>query len=117
MQAALKEAGIEASRTRVTLLTEEESAGVLLQASSGESGFGSVTLFSRNDLLARLLIRVCPPWSTMRFTKEGRADENFEALIVGFGQTGQAVLRSLICNGQFAGSRFHALIIANDYSR
>ncbi len=117
MKEILSEAGIRPEHCSVTLLADEESAGAPLQAPPGGSGFGSVLAMDRKDLMARMLIREFPPCRTMRFREHGLADENFEVLLIGFGKTGQAVLRQLLMNGQFAGSRFHALIIARDYSR
>ena len=51
----------------------------------------------------------------MTFDAAAKATEDFDALVVGFGQTGQAALRSLVMNGQFEGSRFHATVVAKGY--
>ena len=96
------------------MLTDEESQGAALQAEDGRPGFSSVLAIARRDLAARMMIRAVPPWETMRFDEHARAKEDFEALIVGFGRTGQAVLRALAMNAQFAGSRFRATIVALD---
>ncbi len=120
LRSALEGAGILSSQTSVTLLTEDASVGSVLQAGSregGEYGYGEVLALESAELAARLMVRQYPPYATMRFGRQGRADENFEALIVGFGRTGQAVLRSLVMNGQFEGSDFHALIIDSQYTR
>ena len=113
----LAEKGILPEQTSISLLTLDEQAGEALQASGDAGGFGSVLALEPEDLMARLLIREYPPCATMRFQENALAAENFEALVVGFGRSGQAVLRQLIMNGQFAGSTFHALVIAKDYSR
>ena len=117
MKRILEEKSILPEQCSVSLLTNDERAGAALQAGSGSGGFGSVLALEKEDLMARLLMREFPPASTMRFNSHGLAAENFEVLLVGFGRTGQAVLRHLIMNGQFAGSRFHARVIAKDYSR
>ena len=117
MKKALAEKGILPEQASVSLLTLDEQAGEALQASDGSGGFGSVLALEKEDLMARLLMREYPPCKTMRFRENGLADENFEVLVVGFGRSGQAVLRQLIMNGQFAGSTFHALVIAKDHSR
>ena len=78
--------------------------------------FGSVIAIEKPDMLARLMIRECAPYETMTFEKNGLAADNFDALIIGFGLTGQAVLRQLTANGQFAGSTFHATIVASDFT-
>ena len=117
MKEALANSGMPSEHCSVSLLTQDGNAGASLQADADGRGFGSVLALEKEELLARLLIREFPPCETMRFDEKGRAAENFEAVIVGFGKTGQAVLRNLIMNGQFAGSCFHAMIVAKDYSR
>ncbi len=121
LEKALEEAGIAPAQTRLTALLEDASLGAGLQASqpgseNGHYGYGSVLALDRADLAARMMIRTWPPYETMRFDGRGKAEENFEAVIIGFGQIGQAVLRSLVMNGQFDGSRFHAIVIAKDSS-
>ena len=115
---SLKERGIDPSQTSITLLVQDETIGETLQAAEGvRYGFGSVMAIEKENLIARLLTRAYPPYSTMDFNKDGTAAENFEAVIIGFGKTGQAVLRHLLMNGQFEGSSFHAMIIADKYSQ
>ena len=121
--AALKEMEIDPAGTEITLLVQDEAVGMSLQAISakdenpGQYGFGSVSAISRPDLIARLLVREYPPCETMRFTDSGEAAEDFTAVIIGFGNTGQAALRYLLMHAQFAGSRFRATIIADKYSQ
>ena len=118
LRQALKEAGIGAEQTFLSIILRDEMAGKKLQASKENGyGHGSVLAMSEKDLIARLLIRTCPPYSAVRFDEEGRAKENFEAMIIGFGSTGQAVLRQLVMNAQFAGSRFRAVIVSRDGDR
>ncbi len=114
--ASLEQCGIRAQQTALTLILPDESAGAALQAADGRFGYGSVLAYERETLLARQMIRAFPPCDTMRFDGQGRAEEDFEALIVGFGKTGQAVLRALLMNGQFIGSRFRATVVAKDYA-
>lgn len=119
----LKEAGIESSQTDITLLVPDESAGFSLQAmeTSGDPqdsryGYGSVNAIETADLIARLAIRKYPPYAYMGFGEKSRAAENFESVIIGFGRTGQAMLRYLLMNGQFEGSEFRTTIVADKYS-
>lgn len=114
---ALETRGIAPQQTALTIVLPDESVSGSLQAVEGRYGYGSVLAWEREELLARLMIRAFPPAETMRFDGQGRADEDFEALIVGFGRTGQAVLRALAMNGQFTGSRFRATVVARDYER
>jgi hypothetical protein len=53
----------------------------------------------------------------VQFDADARATSDFRVLIVGFGQTAQAVLRQLVMNGQFEGSTFHAAVFAPDCQR
>ena len=114
---ALEQRGIQQEQTTLTVILPDGSVSESLQATKSRYGYGSVLAFEREELLSRLMIHSFPPAKTMRFDGRGRAAEDFEALIVGFGRTGQAVLRALLMNGQFCGSRFHATIVARDYER
>ena len=87
---------------------------ITLAAGPEHYGYESVTVFEEADLVARLLIQKYPPCHTLRFDQEGRTQDNFETLIIGFGQLGQTVLRQLIMNGQFEGSTFRADVFAPD---
>ena len=120
---ALREVGREkknagartADRCSATVITDDSSFGDLLQ---NASSFGSVLALSWEELFARLLIRKYPPYETVRFASDGSAaDPCFETVIVGFGRTGQTILRYLIMNSQFEGSRFHALAVDPCYER
>jgi hypothetical protein len=61
------------------------------------------------------MIRIAPPWDYLRFDSHGRAMEDYECVVVGFGRFGQAALRQLIMNGQFSGSRFHAAVFSPSF--
>ena len=117
MRQTLAAAEILPSQTSLTVLLAEASVGAVLQATDESYGYGSVAAFERAELLARMMIRTWAPWQTISFDEKARAREDFEALVVGFGSTGQAVLRSLVMNGQFEGSRFRAVVISEDSSR
>ena len=87
----------------------------MLQVSADQYGYGYVNVYDSAMLSARALIKVCPPWELVRFGSDGRAQEDFDCAIVGFGRHGQAVLKQLLMNGQFAGSDFHATIFSPNY--
>ena len=89
----------------------------MLQISENGYGFGYVNVFDPSQLAARALVRICPPWESVSFGEDGRAKEDYECVIVGFGSHGQAVLRQLVMNGQFAGATFHAGIFSNHFNR
>ncbi len=108
---SLEKAGVDADRSSLTILLEENRGAELM--AGGHYGYGSVLAFDRPALLARLMTRLAPPWERMEFDEKGRAKTDFEALVVGFGKSGQAALRQLILSAQFEGSRFHAFVAAN----
>ena len=99
------------------MLLSDGSVGSVLQASKEAYGYGSVTAFERAELPVQMMIHAWAPYETLSFDATGRVTEDFEALVIGFGATGQAALRSLVMNGQFEGSRFHAVILAENYER
>jgi hypothetical protein len=69
-----------------------------------------VSVYTSSLLASRVLIKAFPPCDTLRFDETGMALDNFDAMIIGFGNLGQHVLKSLVMNGQFVGSRFHAAV-------
>ena len=111
---ALEKSGIKPEQTSLCIVLKDEDRGESLLAGPGRYGYGSVFGMGPMDLCARLLVNCAPPYTQMEFTEDGAAAEDFAALIVGFGRTGQAVLRSLLMNGQFEGSRFKAYIVSRD---
>ncbi|MBQ0058749.1 MAG: hypothetical protein KBS83_02135 [Lachnospiraceae bacterium] len=113
--AVFEKANIDPARTSITIVGEEEGIAPLLQVSDKHYGFGFVNVFRMADQAARLLVEKCPPWETIHFDENAAATEDFDALIIGFGQVGQSVLRQLVMNGQYEGSHFHVAVMAKDY--
>lgn len=111
---ALKERGIRPEQTSLIILGQENLSAGKMQVLGDKYGYGFVTAFQEPSLAARLLIQVCPPCDCISFDEDGKATEDFEAVIVGFGHVGQAVLKSLVMNGQFEGSRFKATVFSPD---
>ncbi len=103
--------------TRVTLPGAEDIISTMLQVSEEHYGFGYVNVYDRSTLAARALIRTVPPWDFISFDSEGRAKEDFECVIVGFGAHGQAALKQLVMNGQFAGAHFRAAIFSPNFEK
>lgn len=114
LMGALEDIGADPRRTSLCISGAEDIDAGRFQAQGERYGYGSVMVFSSADLAARLLIRECPPCRTLTFDANARAAGNFEALVVGFGQVGQAVLRHLVMYGQFEGSRFRLAVFAPD---
>ena len=111
---SLEQKGVEAENTRLVILGKDDESTRALQVQTDRYGFGYVSVVEETELVARLLIREYPPCDRMTFDRLGRATEDFETLLVGFGHIGQAVLKQLVMNGQFEGSTFHASIFDPD---
>ena len=109
---ALASAAVPPENTSITLPGAEDIITSMLQVSEDSYGYGYVNVYDSAMLAARALIRTCPPWVFIRFGPDGRAQEDYDCAVVGFGRHGQAVLKQLIMNGQFAGSSFHAAVFS-----
>lgn len=99
----------------LTLRAAEDISETDLLANDKRYGFGSVDFLDEPQLAARLLMLRHPPYELMRFDDRGLAQNDFRCLIIGFGELGQAVLRHMIMNAQFEGSRFRAVIMDPNY--
>lgn len=111
----LNKAGVPAEKTSVTLPGAEDVISSMLQVTEERYGYGFVNVFEPAMLAARALIRMVPPWDLVSFGADGRAKEDFECVVAGFGRHGQAVLRQLVMNGQFAGSHFRAAVFSPNF--
>lgn len=112
---SLENMGIPAQQLRLVIRAREDIAVDRLQTCADQYGYGYVTAVEEAQLAARLLVRNYPPCRTVTFDPDGKATEDFETLIIGFGKMGQTVLRSLIMSSQFEGSTFHGAVFAPDY--
>ena len=112
---ALQEAGASPEKTAITLPGADDIITSMLQVSADRYGYGYVNVYDSAMLSARALIDTCPPWDLVRFGSDGLAQEDFDCIIVGFGRHGQAVLKQLLMNGQFAGSTFHAAVFSPNF--
>lgn len=110
----LKDANISPERTALTILTPDEDTENSFLATNDTYGYGTVIAINEPDMAARLLASHYPPCKVISFNETGKATEDFHAMIIGFGQVGQMVLRHLVMNGQFEGSTFHAAVFAKD---
>lgn len=112
--ASLQELNIEPTQSSLVLAGVESTAVENLQVLDKRYGFGYVSAFQKSELAARLLVRSFPPCDTLTFDVDGKAESDFHALVIGFGQMGQAVLRQLVMNGQFVGSTFRCAVFSPD---
>ena len=110
MLESLKSMNILPDQTSLMLLGTDELKGMVFQAKTEQYGYGSVVSFDENEVSARILIHEYPPCNAINFGEDGRAIEDMNVLIVGFGRIGHEVLRKVIANAQFEGSDFHATV-------
>ena len=105
---ALQQRQIGQTQTSLTVLTEEDTTESAFSGSEG--AYGSVLCVNEEYMAARLLMKKAPLYETVSFDETGRATENFHALVVGSGKVGQAVIKQIVMNGQFCGSRFRLTV-------
>ena len=108
----LKEHSVTPDQTSLVIRAGENADAASLQSLDDHYGYGTVSAVQEAALAARTLIRQFPPANYMDFDENGGASGDFEAMVIGFGQMGQSVLRHLIMNGQFEGSHFRAAVFA-----
>lgn len=108
------ELNIRPEQLKLVILSQEELAVSQLQTTPEQYGYGFVSAVNEPQMAARLLVLHHPPCETICFDADGKALEDFEALLIGFGQTGQAVLKALVMNGQFEGSHFRTAVFSPD---
>ena len=113
---SLQQQSIPAAQTGLTIFANEGDTQNTILSRDGTYSFGSILCVSQEQLAARLLMHKAPLWETVSFDETGRATQNFEALVVGSGKVGQAVIKQLVMNGQFAGSRFGLTVFDPKFS-
>ena len=112
---ALKAQRIMAAQVHVSVICQSEANFDFLSRIQIEPGKHlAADIYTKPYLAAMRLMREAGPYQTMRFDQMGTADGDFSAMIVGFGGVGQNVLRLLVRNGQFNGSRFSATVVDRD---
>lgn len=115
--ASLEKRGIKPQQTALTLLGPGDEVNNPFLAEDGRYGFGSVISINEPEMVARILIRQYPPCEKMTFDETGRATKDFHGLIIGFGDIGQAVMRQLVMNSQFCGSKFRLAVFSPSYTQ
>ena len=110
VRASLEALHAPAAGTRLILCADEFFEASSLLNTADTYGYGDVHAFDESELAARVMTLRCPPCETLSFDENARAEEDFDAMIVGFGKTGQAALKSLLENAQFEGSHFRVTV-------
>lgn len=114
---SLKALNIAPKLTALTILGAENETDNPFQVTKEVYGYGNAIVLNETEMAARLLMLKYPPHDCISFDTDGKATEDFHCLIIGFGSIGQAVLKQLVQNGQFDGSRFKATIFAPNYEQ
>lgn len=117
LRATLKEQGILAAQTALTILQPGGETKNPLQAVGKDDGFGSVLSVDEPELVARVLIRSYPPYKVLKFDEEGKAIKDFHGVVIGFGRIGQAVLKQLVMHSQFQGGKSRIAVFTPDYTK
>ena len=97
---------ISANQTGLTIFSGDGETRDTVASRDGQYSFGTVFCISQEQLAARLLMQKAPLWETVDFDENGQATADFHALVIGSGKVGQSVIKQIVMNGQFAGSRF-----------
>lgn len=105
---AMEEIRVLPEQTSLLVQGVDEASAGKWMAADGRYGYGSILAFDEYELAARLMMQTLPPCETIQFDEYGRAKQDFEVLMIGFGKMGRAVLNALVMNGQFCGSTFRA---------
>jgi len=112
---SMKAQGLQPQQSTLTILGPDDEVDHRFQATADRYGYGSVMSVNEAEMAARMLIRQYPPCDTLTFRKDGSAAQDFHAILIGFGHTGQAVAKQLVMNGQFQGSHFRLDVFDPDY--
>lgn len=115
MLKSLEALHIPSEQTELILLGTNESKGMIFQASGERYGYGNVIAFDEYEMTARLLLCKYPLCSFINFDENGKATEDVEVLIGGFGRIGHEVLRKIFANGRFEGSKLTIKIFDPKY--
>lgn len=117
MLKCFKEADILPSQTELVMFGRAALIGSEFQALGDHYGYGSVKVYERSELAARLLLWKYPLADTITFDDKGKATKDVDVLIAGFGAIGQEVLRKVVAQGQFYGSSFHVHIFDPNFEK
>ncbi len=106
----LMDAGVKPDRTELVMFGKEALSGGGMLANAERYGYGSVKVYDRDELSARLLLLKYPICDLITFDEEAKATKDVDILLVGFGNIGQEVLRRITALGQFEGSDFRVCV-------
>lgn len=113
--ASLNRRNIPSGQTELTIFADEDQTQNDFLCTDSCYGFGNVLCVNEEQMAARLLLQNAPLWQTVSFDDDGRATSHFHALVIGSGKVGQSVIKQIVMNGQFAGSRFHLSVFDPEF--
>lgn len=112
---AMQQRGMDPQNTSLTIFANEDNTNNTALCAENKYTFGTMMCISQEQMAARMLLQKAPVWDTMTFDENGRAERDFHALLIGSGKIGQAVIKQVVMNGQFAGSRFTLSVFDPNY--
>lgn len=112
---AMQQQELHPHQTGLTIFANEDSTDNSVLCVADDYSFGTLMCISQEQMAARLLLQKSPIWDAMTFDENGRATCDFHALVIGSGKVGQAVVKQIVMNGQFAGSQFRLTIFDPNY--
>lgn len=112
---SMQQRDVQSKQTSLTIFANEDNTDNSVLCADNGYSFGSLMCISQEQMAARLLLQKSPTWNTMTFDENGLATCDFHALVVGTGKVGQAVVKQIVMNGQFSGSKFTLTIFDPKY--
>ena len=80
------------------------------------NGFDYIRSLNEKDLIARELVKEYPPCNYVNFENlEAKCNEEFNCLIIGFGELGNKILKRLFVYSQFSNCKIKFIIIDENY--
>ena len=110
LKESLQTAGVLPQQLDIVIAADESYIGERFRAKDEDFGFGNVYVFPPGETVARMAMRLFPPAKTLCYDADGRAQDSFDALLIGFSSTAQCILKQLVMNGQIDGAGFHVLV-------
>lgn len=107
----LGNAGIPARYVKISIRTNILlQYGFLMNSKDPDGEVYNIHVYTPWDMTARMAMTAAPLYKTVEFDSNCSARSDVKVLILGFGHMGQEIYRHLIMNGQFLGSKFHAVV-------
>ena len=113
---SLEQLALYPQQSSLTIFANEDNTDNSVLCTQNGYTFGTMMCLSQEQIAARLLLQKSPTWDTVTFDENGLATCDFHALVIGSGKVGQAVVKQIVMNSQFAGSEFQLTIFDPNYA-